>query len=151
MCQTFVAAQRIFGIISLHYARLFFARRWATSLACQERAMAPFLAMTSRQTFRRPSAQAAATRRACCERQMARTRALNAVFPKAGRPACRSSRSRWRNRFRSQRCRTQGHKEDREDLEERDSTTRQRLAICAHSHSVTKPGLSKTVLQETAR
>ena len=54
---------RIFGIISLHYARLFFARRWATSLACQERAMAPFLAMTSRQTFRRPSAQAAATRR----------------------------------------------------------------------------------------
>ena len=64
--------------------------------------MAPFLAMASRQTFRRPSAQAAATRRACCERQMARTRALNAVFPKAGRPACRSSRSRWRNRFRSQ-------------------------------------------------
>ena len=48
--------------------------------------MAPFLAMTSWQTFRRPSAQAAATRRACCERQMARTRALNAVFPKAGRP-----------------------------------------------------------------
>ena len=46
--------------------------------------------------------KAAATRRACCERQMARTRALNAVFPKAGRPACRSSRSRWRNRFRSQ-------------------------------------------------
>ena len=195
--------------------------------------MAPFLAMTSRQTFLRPSAQAAATRRACCERQMARTRALNAVFPKAGRPACRSSRSRWRNRFRSQaqnfsigfksgdlggtdqrmtlavawaaalsrvrrnaslshstnhgpcsftgfklriapvslprftpaltpkaynseekgcqRCRSQGHKEDREDLEERDSTTRQRLAICAHSHSVTKSGLSKTVSQETAR
>ena len=51
--------------------------------------MAPFLAMTSKQIFRRPSAQAAATRRACCERQMARTRALNAVFPKAGRPACR--------------------------------------------------------------
>ena len=49
--------------------------------------MAPFLAMTSRQTFRRPSAQAAATRRACCERQMARTRAVNAVFPKAGRPS----------------------------------------------------------------
>ena len=64
--------------------------------------MAPFLAMTSRHTFLRPSAQAAATRRACCERQMARTRALNAVFPKAGRPACRSSRSRWRSRFRSQ-------------------------------------------------
>jgi hypothetical protein len=40
---------------------------------------------------------------------------------------------------------------DREDLEERDSTTRQRLAICAHSHSVTKSSLSKTVLQETAR
>ena len=36
-------------------------------------------------------------------------------------------------------------------MEERDSTTRQRLAICAHSHSVTKTGLSKTVLQETAR
>ena len=77
--------ERIFGIISLHYARLFFARRWATAFACQERAMAPFLAMTSRHTFLRPSAQAAATRRACCERQMARTRALNAVFPKAGR------------------------------------------------------------------
>ena len=102
--------QRIFGIISLHYARLFFARKWATALACQERAMAPFLAMTSRHTFLRPSAQAAATRRACCERQMARTRALNAVFPKAGRPACRSSRSRWRSRFRSQeRQRRQGH------------------------------------------
>ena len=30
-----------------------------------------------------------------------------------------------------QRCKTQGRKEDREDLEERDSTTRQRLAISA--------------------
>ncbi len=67
----------------------------------QERAIAPFLATTSKQTFRKPSAQAAATRCACCERQTARTRALNAVFPKAGRPARRSSRSRWRNRFRS--------------------------------------------------
>ena len=32
-----------------------------------------------------------------------------------------------------------------------DSTTRQRLPMCAHSHSVTKSGLSKTVSQETAR
>ena len=32
-----------------------------------------------------------------------------------------------------QRCKTQGHKEDIEDLEERDSTTRQRLAMCAHT------------------
>ncbi len=63
--------------------------------------MAPLLAMTSRHTFRRPNAQFAATRCARCERQMARTRALNAVFPKAGRPACKSSRSRRRNRSRS--------------------------------------------------
>ena len=143
--------------------------------------MAPFLAMTSWQTFRRPSAQAAATRRACCERQMARTRALNAVFPKAGRPRPKNDIGGCVGcsaLARAQKCfivaqheprpcsftgfklriapvslprRTQGHKEDREDLEERDSTTRQRLAIRAHSHSVTKTGLSKTVLQETAR
>ena len=44
--------QRIFGIISLHYTPVFLVSTWAEALACQERAMAPLSAMSSKQTFR---------------------------------------------------------------------------------------------------
>ena len=56
----------------------------------QERAIAPRFATTSLHTLRKPRAQAAATRCAFGEAQIARTRALKAVLPKGGRFALKS-------------------------------------------------------------
>ena len=68
----------------------------------QERAIAPRFATTSLHTLRKPRAQAAATRCAFGEAQIARTRALKAVLPKGGRFALKSPRSRLRISLRSQ-------------------------------------------------
>ena len=60
---------------------------------------APFRLITSLQTFLNPRAMLRAARRALKELQMLRTRAWYDIFPKTGRPCCKSFKSATRNLF----------------------------------------------------